>query len=561
MEDRMSKPFMAITKAMNSTLTAMKGIEGVKMDKAFQRAENDVLAASNAVEKMNMDLRNLGENDALPKQARSALEFNAALDVVHKGIRLAKSAIGEIGKLTALSDMQTQAETSLAVVLANQGAAYEDYQRILTEAAIMQDKTTISASAMTAAMGELATYISDIDALSALMPVFSDFAIGMGAGAAELGESTAVQYATALGKALDGQYEGLSKKGFAVTEAQKKIIEKGDEMARVGVIADIIGQSWDGLAETIALTDYGKITQMENATNSLKTSIGEQLYPYTLQLQQLLHGALNPALEFVAEHLNVIVPIVTVLGAGIGTLAVAIGVATAAQWLWNIAMTANPIVFVIAGITALVAAIAVLINKAGGLEIVWLKVSTGVINAISWMKEKSLLLLEGLVNGSIDGVNWLIEKLNKIPGVELSVIEKVTFGAETALAEQAKREARAEKSAARIAEIQAEKAAKAAEPRLAEKIFSSVGDIGNTLDDVVSGKAVRTKGDVKIEGEDLRMLLDISTMRYQAHYQTVTPQVRIGDVTINEPADVDYFINQLVDAVNEAADSSLSFGY
>jgi len=393
------------------------------------------------------------------------------------------------------------------------------------------------------------------------MPVFSDFAIGMGAGAAELGESTAVQYATALGKALDGQYEGLSKKGFAVTEAQKKIIEKGDEMARVGVIADIIGQSWDGLAETIALTDYGKITQMENATNSLKTSIGEQLYPYTLQLQQLLHGALNPALEFVAEHLNVIVPIVTVLGAGIGTLAVAIGVATAAQWLWNIAMTANPIVFVIAGITALVAAIAVLINKAGGLEIVWLKVSTGVINAISWMKEKSLLLLEGLVNGSIDGVNWLIEKLNKIPGVELSVIEKVTFGAETALAEQAKREARAEKSAARIAEIQAEKAAKAAEPRLAEKIFSSVGDIGNTLDDVVSGKAVRTKGDVKIEGEDLRMLLDISTMRYQAHYQTVTPQVRIGDVTINEPADVDYFINQLVDAVNEAADSSLSFGY
>lgn len=557
----MSKPFMAITKAMNSTLTAMKGIEGVKMDKAFQRAENDVLAASNAVEKMNMDLRNLGENDALPKQARSALEFNAALDVVHKGIRLAKSAIGEIGKLTALSDMQTQAETSLAVVLANQGAAYEDYQRILTEAAIMQDKTTISASAMTAAMGELATYISDIDALSALMPVFSDFAIGMGAGAAELGESTAVQYATALGKALDGQYEGLSKKGFAVTEAQKKIIEKGDEMARVGVIADIIGQSWDGLAETIALTDYGKITQMENATNSLKTSIGEQLYPYTLQLQQLLHGALNPALEFVAEHLNVIVPIVTVLGAGIGTLAVAIGVATAAQWLWNIAMTANPIVFVIAGITALVAAIAVLINKAGGLEIVWLKVSTGVINAISWMKEKSLLLLEGLVNGSIDGVNWLIEKLNKIPGVELSVIEKVTFGAETALAEQAKREARAEKSAARIAEIQAEKAAKAAEPRLAEKIFSSVGDIGNTLDDVVSGKAVRTKGDVKIEGEDLRMLLDISTMRYQAHYQTVTPQVRIGDVTINEPADVDYFINQLVDAVNEAADSSLSFGY
>ena len=73
------------------------------------------------------------------------------------------------------------------------------------------------------------------------------------------------------------------------------------------------------------------------------------------------------------------------------------------------------------------------------------------------------------------------------------------------------------------------------------------------------GKSFNTAGEVKIDSEDIKMLLDISTMRFQANYQTLAPQVSVGDVTINDGADFDSFMGQLADTVEGARSSSLSF--
>lgn len=69
--------------------------------------------------------------------------------------------------------------------------------------------------------------------------------------------------------------------------------------------------------------------------------------------------------------------IVAALTAGFYALRTAIAAVRAAQWLWNAAMTANPIGLIIAGVTALIALLGVLAYKMG-----WLKGLTGWVGSI-----------------------------------------------------------------------------------------------------------------------------------------------------------------------------------
>jgi hypothetical protein len=69
----------------------------------------------------------------------------------------------------------------------------------------------------------------------------------------------------------------------------------------------------------------------------------------------------------------------------IKTLAVAVatGVATAAQWLWNAAMDANPVTLLVIAIAALVAIIVVIATRTTWFQTVW-RASWGLIKAVFW---------------------------------------------------------------------------------------------------------------------------------------------------------------------------------
>ena len=589
LSDKMSPAFSAITKAMNSTLGAISSIKGANLGPEFAQAASDIKMAEMAVGDFNRELNELRDNPAPNHLKNGFTEFNSVLQIARQGIQLVKAGINELGEMTTLYEMQKQAETSLAVVLANQGAAYSDYQNILAKAGDLSLSTTLDKSSVTAAMGEIATYISDPAALEKIMPSFADFAIGMNNTNPEMTQTAAVQYATALGKALQGQYDGLTKKGFIVSEEQKEIIANGTEMERVAVVADIVSESWGGLAETIAQTELGTMVQMENETNALKAAIGEGLYPYMLEFQMLLANAVTPALEFVAENLDSIIPIAYGVGGAFGVLtvaftahalatqaatagtvaynivlmlqSVAMGMAALAtgnaalmQHAWNTALLASPIGWVALAIGVIIFLIYKWVQSVGGIEIAWIMACDTIYNATSHLKEGALMLLQGMLNGAIGMLNDFIGVINQIPGVNIGFIAGATFGAEAKIAEEAGRQARRVESEARIAEILAGKEAAA----------------GNTMEDLFNGVTTSAGGTtalnvknaepIKIDGEDIKMLLDISTMRYQLNYSQITPQVSLSVDTIRETADVDRILETMTDWVAEASESRLVYG-
>lgn len=205
-------------------------------------------------------------------------------------------------------------------------------------------------------------------------------------------------------------------------------------------------------------------------------------------LMWLLQGAAD-VYNFVSANWATIEPIIT------GIVA-AVVVWTVVQKALNIAMMANPFVLIA---MAIIAAIAVLISLLMRLwktnaefreaviriwngvlgffdqvPIFFTRVGFGIANAFDDAKVKVLTIVDTMVNGVISAINWLIEQLNKIPGVSIGATSEVGF----ATAAQAEAEANRQR---RDAELQgmvdkANEKAAAREAKLQEDIASWAAD-------------------------------------------------------------------------------------
>jgi hypothetical protein len=95
-----------------------------------------------------------------------------------------------------------------------------------------------------------------------------------------------------------------------------------------------------------------------------------------VDLNDAMHEANPPELQTWADKLNMVTPLLSAL-VGI------VGLVTAAQWLFNASMWANPITWVVIGIIALIAGIVLLVKN-------WDTVKAAGAKAGTWIKEKWL---------------------------------------------------------------------------------------------------------------------------------------------------------------------------
>lgn len=396
--DKMSPILQKITKNMNVMLQVMSGIDS-SLGGSFHTEEIENMTASihemNAgfeetqqqVEDNNQLLGNMKNNiKHLPPEADNVttklddwrmklLAVNAGLDLVKKGFSAIRSVASKVSKFLSAYDTELQATTQLKVVMQNQGNSLDDYQNILEKASSLQTTTTIGDEGYIGAAAELSTYLADAQAVSDLMDTFSNYAIGM-AGGSDIGYKEAVDYATQLGKVLEGSYDGITRKGFALSDAQKEIIENGTDMEKVAVIADVINQSWDGLAEAMANTPTGSLTQTKNLLGDIQEEIGKGLYPAVLQLNATLiktlnSGDLEPMISVVISVFKTLMHVLE----EIAPLIVSIG-----TLISEVFKTIQPLLDIMIGVFGLVA---------DGLSY-----AIGLLsNAFTWIQDNALVLI------------------------------------------------------------------------------------------------------------------------------------------------------------------------
>ena len=367
-----------------------------RITSAFQKMERAARSADKATQAVNPG-RTLENSASLIDRARKRLDafINRQRDagkgaeevsdawsrtegLIRKALAVFSVAAvkGQIQKALEEFSNQYNAEVQLGVVMKNAGMDRKAFDAIRDRASELESKTTFGGDTFVAGAAELGTYLKDPEALSAAMGTLANYAAGMGGPSVD--QSQMVEYATQLGKALDGTYDGLKKKGFELTEAQQKIIETGTDMEKVAVINDVINQSWKGLAESYANTPTGKIEQFKNKIGQLYEAAGQKLVGGVMRLLTAVTNLLDTlqntgALDGVCVVLNVIM----------GLLGYA---ATAVSWIAQVVVDNWPTV------SAILTAIAIVLLPAM-ISRLWATVAPVLAQAAAWALANAPLIM------------------------------------------------------------------------------------------------------------------------------------------------------------------------
>lgn len=158
------------------------------------------------------------------------------------------------------------------------------------------------------------------------------------------------------------------------------------------------GGKFHKMLEQVANTPYGKLEGFKGQMEQMMVKIGGTFIP----IASMLLGAFSSVIDFLGPFVEPLAIIVGVLSAGILGLA-------AAQWMWNIAMTLNPIGLIIVGIVALIAVIGYCIYNINGWGKAWHHTTEGVKLLFKAFVADVEWRWNTLVNGLMIGLNKIKE--------------------------------------------------------------------------------------------------------------------------------------------------------
>lgn len=248
------------------------------------------------METVSLQIR-IGDNGSFKKVEVKAEDLKEAIRAITQEAEAVKSSLVNWAETarsfdllgSALSSLQSGmqslvgeyegnevAAARLAQAMRNtMGASEEEIASIQRLCDEQQRSGVIASGVQQAAAQELATYLELSSSLETIIPVMNDMAAqqyGLGASAESI-----TQIATMLGKVMNGQTEALSRYGYKFDEAQKKILTAGTEMERAAVLAEVVEQSVAGMNEALAQTSSGRIKQLQNNLNDVKSMLGSML--------------------------------------------------------------------------------------------------------------------------------------------------------------------------------------------------------------------------------------------------------------------------------------------
>lgn len=187
-------------------------------------------------------------------------------------------------------------------------------------------------------------------------------------------------------------------------------------VALFGTQAEDLGAALLKMDPTTAVDALG---QVAGATDQAMAAIGDTPEAKFEAFKRNMETKMIDMLLKAAPLLEKVMGFVSQFSDVLGPLAIAIGVVTVAQWLWNAATAASPWFWIITGIVALVAAFVMLWNKSEGFRAffigMWEGIKSfvvGVWEAIPGAAKTAMNFVIGIVNSAINGINKILDGVN-----------------------------------------------------------------------------------------------------------------------------------------------------
>ena len=197
---------------------------------------------------------------------------------------------------------------------------------------------------------------------------------------------------------------GIGESGRQLTEAEKV-------QARYGLLLESTNKTAGDFANTAdGLANSQRISNARFADAS--AALGNSLLPIIQTITVALADTFVPILETVGAWFAENPTVITAVAVALGIMATAIGAIVLVQWLWNAALAASPITWIIIGITALIAAIVWLILNWEAVVAFLTDVFEPAIEAVgaifTWLWENAI---KPVVDGISMAFTWLYETI------------------------------------------------------------------------------------------------------------------------------------------------------
>lgn len=357
--------------------------------------------AADAISEFNRLDRAIGEHLTKTQKVQQAVQKAA----VPAAIALAAVGYAALDATKAAAE-DAEAQEKLAGVLrrvtgANEAtvASVEDYITATSQAVGVSDDE------LRPALSKLATATGDVSKAQSLLGTALDIS-------AQTGKPLEA-VSTALSKAYAGNEGALKKLLPGIDEG---ILKSGDFAKIQEELARITG----GAAQESANTAAGQFRRFGITIQETKEAIGAALLPILNAFLPILQRVAT----FAQNNSDVLVVLIGVIG-GVAAAVVGINAAMsawnaiqvvakgatlaleAAQWLLNVALTANPIGVVIVAVAAFVAALVIAYNKSETFRNIVDAIGDAFRAAFNWVNDHVIPIIATFYNGFKTALNWI----------------------------------------------------------------------------------------------------------------------------------------------------------
>lgn len=200
-----------------------------------------------------------------------------ALDVMQNAISELNSVMTD---LTAAYQVQLVAETQLNTIMRQRMAATDaEIQSIKDLCSAQQELGVIGDEVQLSGAQQMATFLSEKQSLDVLIPAMNNLLAQQEGLKASTGG--AVSIGNMMGKAMQGQVEVLQRVGITFSEAQKQVLQYGNESERATMLAKVITENVGEMNAELAKTDAGKQQQLLNTLGDYKEELGQIVQKYS----------------------------------------------------------------------------------------------------------------------------------------------------------------------------------------------------------------------------------------------------------------------------------------
>lgn len=197
------------------------------------------------------------------------------------GVATGAAVIFGKSSVKSFSEGQETAQRLTSIMLNLKGATMADVEAMKAQATQLQKVGVVSDDVVMAAQAQLATFDLQGSSIQKIIPGLVDMIVAEKGVAATSEDAT--NAARGLGKAFQGNFEMLTKQGFVISDAQKNMIEFGNENQKAKAIMEILGTTYKNVNQDMRNNTWaGAIAGLANTFDDFKEIVGGMIVDYLI---------------------------------------------------------------------------------------------------------------------------------------------------------------------------------------------------------------------------------------------------------------------------------------